>query len=173
MRKLTPTELERLTQEIKAFRGSGLAHGNTRPGSHGRGATVLSDEHVMLDMICGYCRRNALDFRPPERLRASPLFKQFEEKTPAVMRYMRSFCRTKLQMNTVLYMVFDEMRSFSDGILNATTIMAKIHMVPAVLDRMFPGYVQSGLMPVVASQVTGEQHAGATISDAHVLRRNT
>lgn len=137
--KLSKPQLDRLTKEIKA--SMGLA------GS----GEVANDE--LLSHICSYCKRNHFDYRSPDKMRKSRYYAKFMEKHETVLKYLRSFCRMKLERQTMCYLVFDEMRRDKIVPMNCVGLMSVVHLIPGQLENMFPGYAETGLLPLLAKRL--------------------
>lgn len=136
--KLSRGQLDRLAQEIKASMQF------AEPGRE-------NDE--LLTYICSYCRRHHFDYRGPEKMRGSRYYKLFMEKHETVAKYLRSFCKRRLEREAICHLVFDEMRMNKIAPMNCVGLMSVVHLIPGQLESMFPGYADTGLLPLIAKRL--------------------
>lgn len=146
IKQLSSEELDRVVAECKALRQ--FSHTNIRQPQ----GPPVSDAEELLKVVHLYCVTRGLDMRPPDKLKKVPQYSSFAEKAPAVMKFLRSFCDHRNKISVILLLVFDDMKDHAIP-TTAGTIMGRIHMVPAIVDKMFPGYVKSSLLPLVSGQI--------------------
>lgn len=139
---MSAAQLDRLTQEINA----------SRQFTQSEQSGTTNDE--LLTYICSYCKKNHLDYRTPVAMRKSRHYRSFMQKHDYVFEYLSSFCKSKLEREALCHLVFSEMRKGPSIPLNCIGLMAVIHLLPSHIDKMFPGYDEMGLLPLIARRLT-------------------
>lgn len=113
---------------------------------------INNDDHHLLVMVSEYMRRRGVDFMSPNVLMQDSGFGAFKRKVPSVMEFMHKL-GGKHEQNMAITMALDLL--YHDLTMNlnraATSklMMAHIHRLPAMLNRAFPGYAQSGMLKLI------------------------
>lgn len=159
---LSDTELIELVARIKSLREVGHA-------LVGVGASVASDEQLVLDVIGQQLARMGVEYPPAALLLLAARKKladghSFREKIPPLMQFLSRAHPTLIGQRAILALGVELLyRDITARGLVVThrTLMAHIHRVPPVLDRHFPGYARAGLLGWVVDKPAATQAAQA------------
>lgn len=90
---------------------------------------------------------------PVHVLRKSRIYPSFAQKLPAVMTWIKHALERRVEqqalLNVALTLMRHDLAAQGTITVSPTLIMSNIHMLPATIDRHFPGYVESGLIGLV------------------------
>lgn len=103
----------------------------------------------VLNAIVATLKKSGVEFVSVPRLRNSQGYRAFTEKVNEVMVYISKATTNKVQQRAILQLGVELLyRNLLELKLPATAylLMAQIHRLPAVLNRAFPGYAESGLL---------------------------
>lgn len=135
---LSTTQLDRLAQEVQASRQFAQVG-------------VVNDE--LLTYICSFCKKHHLDYRTPIAMRKSRHYNAFVRKHTDVLSSLSRFFRSRLEREAICHLVFSEIRREGIVPMNCVGLMAVIHLLPSHIDKMFPGYEEMGLLPLIARRL--------------------
>jgi hypothetical protein len=138
---LTQSQLERVIKEASAARQF------ANPGS------ALGNDELLV-FICSYCRSHNLDFRSPEMMRRSRHHSLFMEKHDDVVKWLSTFCKTRTERQAICFLTFDQMKLDGATRMNCAGLMGSVHLIPSVFARLFPGYDEMGLLPLIAQRLS-------------------
>lgn len=152
---LTPEERGRIAERLKAL--NSLAPGQTFAGATG----AFPDEpgggaDVLLEVIAGAVLRLSGERVSPAALRRGPSFSAFRAKAREISAFAAKHAPNRVQRRALLALGVELLHrdlSRAGFSVTARTLMACAHQVPAVLDKSFPGYAQSGFLSMVIGRV--------------------
>ena len=140
---LTPKEKVEATKALKAL----SQFDRESPDS-----TADVDEDLVLEAIYDVLTRRGAEFTSPGMYYKSRSFPSFRAKIPALMRYVRQAAQTRQQQRYLLSIGINSLYNylFAKNIpINYASILRTIDLVPAMVNRAFPGYAESGLLGMI------------------------
>lgn len=163
--QLTRDEL----REVREYVSLMLSQGGASTPARERVRTNDEDfARIALDCIVRVMRARGADVRSVSVLERSQMHASFvrkfvgEEDEEGLVAYFRRIIRrNKIErtafMHVAINCLYDELIEM-DKTVSATTMMAQIHRLPAVVNRCFPGYARSGLLRLVVTNKTGAEN---------------
>jgi hypothetical protein len=148
--KLSQTDLHLLSIRISALKSIGLPQ-----------VRQDFDDMAILDCIQKTMSSGRIDFSSLYDLKYSSQYRTFSRKVPALMDYLSKITlvtpvqecgskRMKKYAATMLgvLLLAENMKELSLPV-SSRLVMAQIHRIPAVINKAFPGYAQSGMLHLI------------------------
>ena len=107
----------------------------------------------VLEWISHFCRTNGTDMRHVSGLKKSQGYPSFKKRAEGVVKFLETFCPTRMHQQVFVQLALS--RLALNRPMNATQLMANVHNIPLAVQLMFPGYIESGLMPHLISRLEG------------------
>jgi hypothetical protein len=153
--RLLPTlNKKELAQVLSAVKALGALPQNVRAGP----TPQLDDARQVLKCMCEHLAHRGVEFPQVAVLTRMGVYLSFKSKVPALMQYLTNAgITTKQYQWAVLSMGFGYLydnliaRGWS---VDATTLMTRIHLIPAMINREFPGYAEAGYLKFALAQHT-------------------
>lgn len=142
--QLSAGELEELRKRITALLSIGVGV------RHDRGASKETiNETLVLRAIVDTLAGLGVEHTSEAMLRTSSEMPAFRKKLPGLLAYLdgveESYIHRKALLGLAVKLLYDDMSH--QGIpVSARVVVRHLHRIPAVLNRHFPGYAQSGLL---------------------------
>lgn len=151
LNKLTAEQLAEVVKLAKGLK-------NVAPTEHERKRFMASyakagtDPHdYVLATICGVCRELGRDLREVAIAKRNKAYSAFKDAVPAVVAHVREFAPNRTVETAILRRVYRHMAIEYD--YGLALLMSNTVRVPAMLDEMYPGYYQLGLMSLVVNKL--------------------
>lgn len=139
--KLSQTDLHLLSIRISALKSIGLPQ-----------VRQDFDDMAILDCIQKTMSSGRIDFSSLYDLKHSIQYKTFSRKVPALMDYLTKITTLRMEKYAAtmlgVSLLADNMKELSFPV-SSRLVMAQIHRIPAVINKAFPGYAQSGMLHLI------------------------
>lgn len=139
--KLSPSELEQVRNKVNALRSV---------TSVGTGSNKQEDQNpiMILDAICHVMDSTGVEHTYPNMLMRGMFYKGFKDRAPGIFQFLKDF-ETKTEkraaLNLCVKLLYDDITGMGYP-CSSRTLMKQIGRIPAVVNKNFPGYVQSGYL---------------------------
>lgn len=131
-------------------RTTGLSGGQPMPDM-----IAETDVELVLSEIAGHLREQGIEFVSVSMLKKVQGFGKFAEKIPAVMIFFRKITTNRVKLRALIRiaiaLLYKDLARMNIS-ASTRTMMNHFHRVPAVLNRNFPGYAQSGLLGLLLQE---------------------
>lgn len=139
-------------QQLRNYISMRLAVDDPKQGVDDKTARTA---RLLLQGIADVLRARGIDLAASSsRMQIGPMFRSFIAKvrTEGVAAYLHDAAKTEVELRALIklcveLLIADMMRRHVA--ISSRSLMANVHLIPAVLDRAFPGYAAAGLLHMV------------------------
>ena len=151
--KLTVEQLAEVAKLTKGLKQVAPTEAERRRfvASYAQGGTDSHD--YVLSVICEVCKELGRDLREVSIAKRNRAYSTFQEAVPAVAARIKAFAPNRTYEMAILRAAYRHMAIEYD--YGLALLMSNTARVPAMLDEMFPGYYQLGLMSIVVNKLKG------------------
>jgi hypothetical protein len=153
IRDLTKEELEDLIKFAKSQKQ--LAPTNRERIRYKASYTPAGGDpyDYVLKVACEVCKELGRDLREVTIAKRNSAYPTFKEAVPAVVEHIKQFAPNRTYETAIFRLAYRHMAIEHD--FGLALMLAQTSQVPAMLDEMFPGYYQAGLMSLVIGRLKG------------------
>lgn len=152
--QLVDLSVEELDEVIKAARAlkplarSGSDRTTLTAAVQGAGTDPYD---YVLAVICQVCRDHGLDLRGVAQAKKCSTYPTFQRTIPYVAEWVQGFVSNRAVEVALLKLIYEhlaETRRF-----NLSRMLSHTSSIPQALDEIFPGYYQTGMLPVAVRKL--------------------
>ena len=103
----------------------------------------------VIRLICETLSAMGVEHAHPRALEASQQYSSFCQKLPGISRYLGMAVKSKNEQRALLIIGIRQLYQNMTDLgypISARSIMTHFHRIPSVMNSMFPGYAEMGLM---------------------------
>ena len=145
---MSKEELEQVIKHAKAVKQFAHHDGEQAPVI----AQAGTDPHdYVLAIICDVCRKHGIDLRGVAQAKQLRIYPTFRRHVAIVVKHLKAHTRNKAVECALLRLIYEHM-ALSNG-WGLPMLMARTLQLPLMLDEIFPGYYDGGLLHIAVEQL--------------------
>lgn len=153
LNKLTVEQLDVLIRAAKAKKQFAKTGREQLLSEAGAGRAGTDPHDYVLGVICDVCRELGRDLREVAIAKRNSAYSSFRAAVPAVAAHVKQFAPNRTYEMAIFRAAYRHMAVEYD--YGLALLMSNTARVPSMLDEMYPGYYQAGLMSLVIGKLKG------------------
>ena len=105
----------------------------------------------LLNALCSVLRKHRVETPSIHTLAKSPVYAASKAKIHDLADFFEGVSKSKLIQDAILAIgigcLYDDMLSWTGTSISSHTLLRHVHRIPAALNKNYPGYAASGLLP--------------------------
>lgn len=107
----------------------------------------------VLNTICSVMRKNNVETPNPVNLRKSAAYASCKGKFEDLSVFFATISKSKLVQDAILkeavQLLYNDLLHWQNIAISSHTLLKQIHRIPSVLNKNYPGYLQSGMLTAI------------------------